>query len=59
MGLHRNEPVFVQNFPVIVQLPSINPAGEEEHGYVSLFAGNSPPTVQMASHLNMLETHTS
>ena len=29
MGLHRNQPVFVQNFPVIVKLPSINPGGEK------------------------------
>ena len=46
MGLHRNQPVFVQNFPVIVELPSINPGGEEESRRSFCFAGCFQPTMQ-------------
>lgn len=42
MGLHRNQPVFVQNFPVIVKLPSINPGGEEESSHFALLVAFTP-----------------
>lgn len=42
MGLHRNQPVFVQNFPVIVKLPSINPGGEEESSHFALLVTFTP-----------------
>lgn len=42
MGLHSNQPVFVQNFPVIVKLPSINPGGEEESSHFALLVTFTP-----------------
>lgn len=31
MGLHGDETALVQDFPVIVQLPSVHPVGRRKH----------------------------
>lgn len=38
VGLHGDEPVFVQDLPVVVELPCVNPGGEGECHFAVLAA---------------------